>query len=272
MFILGGLGVGLLMSINLHLPTVVTGAVMATTLSTIGGVGAQLREMGIGLMAQGDFDRGMHLFDMGSQIMGAALYTCEVAADAIEIAGLGQAVFEVVRAVPSLIEVTARSLRTIMQGKFAPRLLRAINRSPQVVKALGATNLKVIEGNTYLQGLVSLEDFATANGWKIIGESRGELVHYGARKAATEVDKASKTIKIYLTAEKASSVRLVEFADEVSHAINAICGKPNSNGWSAHARYFADAVKSTLIPYTTAERTALQHAVEVLVMFADDFD
>jgi len=150
-------------------------------------------------------------------------------------------------------------------------LLNAINKSPQIVKELGEANRLVVQPNTYLNGLDSLDNFATANGWRIVGEGH-ELVHFNSPRAFTEVDEATKTIRIYLTAESGSSVRVVEFADEISHAVNAIQGKPNANSMGAHVTYFDDAANSTLIPYTPQERAALTTARNVLEQFADEFD
>ena len=63
----------------------------------------------------------------------------------------------------------------------------------------------------------------------------------------------------------------LEFADEISHAVNAICGKPNANNMLQHAGYFANAANSTLIPYTKLERAALTKAMEVFPKFAQIF-
>jgi hypothetical protein len=64
------------MAISLELPTLVQGALIGLTLSTIGGVGAQLREQAIELMAMGDedsMDAGLMLYEAGNEVLGLAI-------------------------------------------------------------------------------------------------------------------------------------------------------------------------------------------------------
>jgi len=112
----------------------------------------------------------------------------------------------------------------------------------------------VASPNTFLDGLDQLDQFASARGWTIVGQDTNELVHFGAPAASTAVDETSRTIQICLTADRASKVRAVEFADEVSHAVNAIRGVPDGNSAAFHIRNFSDAANSTLIPYTAEKR------------------
>jgi len=152
----------------------------------------------------------------------------------------------------------------------SPRIVRnSFNPSPQIIKEAGPANRLTLNTNTYLDGLEKLDDYAKAKGWRIVGKNKNELVHLESSSAYTDIDPATKTIKIHLTAEKGSAVRAVEFADETSHAINAIRGVEDSNAVTHHIRNFADAADSRLIPYTAEEREAIRVFRNVLVKYHD---
>jgi hypothetical protein len=119
---------------------------------------------------------------------------------------------------------------------------------------------------------VQLDDFAKSRGWKIVGQNKNELVHFGARKAQTFVNEVKREIWIYLTASRGSEVRVVEFADEVSHAVNAIRGIGDGNSALIHLRNFADAANSTLIPYTANERRIILGFNDILAKYANQMD
>lgn len=127
-------------------------------------------------------------------------------------------------------------------------------------------------GKHLLRRSSKMEDYALENGWKIIGQHKNELVHFGRKSAYVDVDEVNKTICIYLTADDADGVRVVEYADEISHAVNAVRGVDDGNSVRIHLRNFDDAGNSTLIPYTESERAAIIGFRRVLAKYAEDMD
>jgi hypothetical protein len=242
-------------------PTLVSAALIHLSLRTIGQVGADLRFAGVELLAKGELDQGFELYNMGSMILKAALDTAESSATAIELAGLGMAVGHLARGLPRLIMKLGPAIAQALKN---PQILNAISKAPQLIKAAGPALRVLIDPQTYLEGLVALDELAQLHGWKIIGENANELVHFNSPKAFTYVDDVAKEIKIYLTAQSGSSVRLVELFDEVGHAVNAILGRPNFDDLASEIRNFRQLLADGILPLTQAEVATMETIIKVM--------
>jgi RHS repeat-associated protein len=76
--------IAMAIQLSLHIPTLVQGALITTSLLTFGSAGSALRERGLELMSEGNMDEGYALYQLGTVFLGIGLWTAEWTADAID--------------------------------------------------------------------------------------------------------------------------------------------------------------------------------------------
>lgn len=113
------------MALQMHLATLVQGALISEILFTIGSVGAQLRNAGLELLAAGNIETGMVLYELGGEIFGLAAMTIEVATTSIELFSLGVAAVGLIKGAKGFL--TGGGLRNVAAA------LRALRSNPRAV-------------------------------------------------------------------------------------------------------------------------------------------
>jgi RHS repeat-associated protein len=103
-FSLGGLGVAMSISGQLDVSTLVEGGLLALTFTTIGDVGAKLRQAGLAALAAGNIDGGLELFAIGTRVLSGAFLVAEAASTAIGTMNLGFLGIAIGRALPTIIK------------------------------------------------------------------------------------------------------------------------------------------------------------------------
>jgi len=152
MFGLGGISVGMSIAINMNVTTLTQGAVTALALSTIGSAGMQLRNTGLLLLAAGEIDAGIHLYELGGKIFGAGAQLIETANNGIEFLGAAVGILDLTRA--GIGFVRSGGLRRIsggLQRMIAP-LKRLLARSSDAAMAVRGS----------LRGWVASADYVEA--------------------------------------------------------------------------------------------------------------
>ena len=79
-----GVTVGFGLSLSLHVPTLVKGGLISTALLTFGQAGTTLRGEGLQLIAEGEIEAGLLLYEMGGQVFGSGATLAQTASDAID--------------------------------------------------------------------------------------------------------------------------------------------------------------------------------------------
>ena len=171
MFLAGSLASASIM-LSMNAMTLTQGFVIGLTLNTVGRAGIELRNTGLILVANGNLDMGLVLYELGGELFGLAANTIEVANQGLELFSIGIAVVGITRSLKGAVangglDKIARSVRSM---RTAPQAIVS------AVANLGRRNGKVLSQG----GLETYQHLAEA----ITRNANGERVFVRVRKVA----------------------------------------------------------------------------------------